>query len=82
MYVHLYSIDQPAGRCLDLAQNLHHVSGLSPTESVQLAERLFASQHKRDNPAAIEVREPALFDSLSRTCTEFGIAVEVAPDWS
>ncbi|HZW29079.1 MAG TPA: hypothetical protein VFF52_00125 [Isosphaeraceae bacterium] len=61
-------------------QKLHQVSTLAPTECVQMAERLFDSQHKQNNPAVIELRQPDLLDSLTTTCAEFGISVEVAPD--
>jgi hypothetical protein len=80
IYIYLYENDRPDGRCLLLAQELQRVSRLSPTECVQMVERLFASRHKPEDPAVIEIREPALLDSLSRTCAEFGISVEVAPN--
>jgi hypothetical protein len=47
-----------------------------------MAERLFAFQHKPDNPAVIEIREPALAESLMRTCTELGISAEIAPQFA
>ena len=82
MKINLYTLEQPKGRCLLLAQKLQQVSGLSASECVQMAERLFASQHTKDNPAVIEIREPALFDSMARMCAEFGISVEVAPHFA
>jgi hypothetical protein len=82
MNIHVYSHEHPKGRCLLLAQKLQQVTDLSPAECMQMAERLFAFQHKPDNPAVVEIREPALLDSLARTCAEFGISVEVSPHFA
>jgi len=74
----LHTLDQPHGRCLLLAQKLHQVTGIAASDCVQIAERLFASQHPRDHPATVEVQETSLAEELEAICAGLGISVENA----
>ena len=78
MKILLYTPDRPHGRCLLLAQQFHEVTSMAASDCVQIAERLFASHHQRDNPVIVDVPESRSADELEATCADLGIAVEGA----
>jgi len=74
----LFTLDQPHGRCLLLAQKLHQVTGMPASDCLRMAERLFASHHPRDNPATIDIDDSRSAGELEAVCSGLGIRVENA----
>jgi hypothetical protein len=46
-------------------------------DSIDTAIRLFRFYHRPDNPARVDVANPAAVEALKVICAEFGIVVEV-----
>jgi hypothetical protein len=76
MKVRLFAQVPPEGRCLILAQKLIETSRLAPGECLALAERLFAFEYERENPALVELRAPEVATDLAVACAQFGIMVD------
>jgi hypothetical protein len=72
----LYTTGQPNGRCLLLAKGLQEITGMAPSESIYVAEEIFAGQHERDNPVTITVSDATRMDVFYAACAESGILVE------
>jgi hypothetical protein len=80
MRLRLFANDWPSGQCLTLVQKLIPATTLPPRECLDLATRLFAFQHKRANPALVELADSPSAEDLLATCNEFGISTERVPD--